>query len=187
MAYHAEHDRIRALLPDGFVSLRPVLRINVEARGEKEVYVEFNTPVTRDGFHGWLNICNWLFPAAAAIFSDNGGIDLHTGILDINFAPVGIGGGCPAENNNDGCIFFGKEEYVRHPESISANKEFCDCEFRWKFDSDCAHGKSIGKTLPAFSEEVKNIYPKRAFTPENAAAIPCDMVLGSYMVEFERL
>ncbi len=32
MAYYAEQDRLRALLPEGFVSLRPVLRINAEVR-----------------------------------------------------------------------------------------------------------------------------------------------------------
>ena len=32
MAYEAEQDRLRALLPEGFVSLRPVLRINAEIR-----------------------------------------------------------------------------------------------------------------------------------------------------------
>ena len=31
MAYGAEQDRLRALLPEGFVSLRPVLRINAES------------------------------------------------------------------------------------------------------------------------------------------------------------
>ena len=35
MAYGAEHDRIRAILPDGFTSIRPVLRINAEIRDEK--------------------------------------------------------------------------------------------------------------------------------------------------------
>lgn len=42
MAYGAEHDRIRAILPDGFTSIRPVLRINAEIRDEKFGYVEFN-------------------------------------------------------------------------------------------------------------------------------------------------
>ena len=37
MAYEVEQDRLRALLPAGFVSLRPVLRINGEIRrGPKE-------------------------------------------------------------------------------------------------------------------------------------------------------
>ena len=52
MAYEAEQDRLRALLPEGFVSLRPVLRINAEIRNGNEGYVEFNTPVERDGVRG---------------------------------------------------------------------------------------------------------------------------------------
>ena len=43
MAYYAEQDRLRALLPEGFVSLRPVLRINAEVRDGVQGYVEFNT------------------------------------------------------------------------------------------------------------------------------------------------
>ncbi len=35
MAYGVEHDRLRAILPDGFISPRPVLRINAEIREEK--------------------------------------------------------------------------------------------------------------------------------------------------------
>lgn len=44
MAYKVDQDRVRALLPEGFQSLRPVLRINAEIC-EGEVYIEFNTPV----------------------------------------------------------------------------------------------------------------------------------------------
>lgn len=46
MAYKVEQDRIRAILSDGYSSLRPVMRINTEIRqsGSREfVYVEFNT------------------------------------------------------------------------------------------------------------------------------------------------
>lgn len=32
MAYGVEHDRLRAILPEGFTSLRPVLRFNAEIR-----------------------------------------------------------------------------------------------------------------------------------------------------------
>ena len=32
MAYRVEQDRLRAMLPEGFVSLRPVLRFNAEIR-----------------------------------------------------------------------------------------------------------------------------------------------------------
>ena len=35
MAYGAEQDRLRALLPEGFASLRPVLCINAEVRDGK--------------------------------------------------------------------------------------------------------------------------------------------------------
>ena len=59
MAYEIEQDRIRAMLPEGFVSLRPVLRINTEIRDEIVLYIEFNTPVEADGRRGWLNIGNW--------------------------------------------------------------------------------------------------------------------------------
>ena len=49
-----------------------------------------------------------------------------------------------------------------------------------------AHGVSIGKTLPAYPTETEHIYPKEAFTAENAAKIPCNQVLGTYVVKFER-
>ena len=35
MAYGAEQDRLRALLPDEFSSIRPVLRLNAEVRDGK--------------------------------------------------------------------------------------------------------------------------------------------------------
>lgn len=61
MAYGIEQDRIRAILPQGFQSLRPVLRINGEIRDGKEGYLEFNTAVEKDGVKGWLNIAFWDF------------------------------------------------------------------------------------------------------------------------------
>ena len=75
---------------------------------------------------------------------------------------------------------------LKKPETITENKEFCDCTFRWKFTENDAHGISIGKTLPAYSEEQKTIYPREAFTAENAAKIPCRQALGTYKVIFER-
>lgn len=59
MAYGVEQDRLRAVLPDGFMSLRPVLRVNAEVRDERTGYVEFNTAVEKDGVRGWLNIGYW--------------------------------------------------------------------------------------------------------------------------------
>ena len=61
MAYGVEQDRLRAFLPEGFVSLRPVLRINGEIRtnGMETYYLELNTPVEARGKRGWLNVAHW--------------------------------------------------------------------------------------------------------------------------------
>ncbi len=183
MAYGVEHDRLRAVLPDGYESLRPVLRINAEIADEKTGYLEFNTAVKKDNFKGWLNIGFWNdIPFEKheniVIFRNN--------YIEISFRRVGAVGSCPAEKDNGGCFFIADSTYLRKPEKINAHKEFCDCEFRWIFDSDCAHGVSQGKTLPAIPCETKKIYPEQGFTVENAAKIPCEQVLGTYAVDFER-
>lgn len=61
MAYGVEQDRLRAFLPEGFVSLRPVLRINGEIRTDETetCYLELNTPVEARGKRGWLNVAHW--------------------------------------------------------------------------------------------------------------------------------
>lgn len=58
MAYEVEQDRLRALLPAGFVSLRPVLRINGEIRRgpEETAYLELNTPVEGAWETGLLDV-----------------------------------------------------------------------------------------------------------------------------------
>ena len=38
MAYGVEQDRLRAILPDGFASLRPVLRVNAEVRDARDMW-----------------------------------------------------------------------------------------------------------------------------------------------------
>lgn len=53
MAYGAEQDRLRALLPEGFASLRPVLRINAEVRDGKTGALEFNTAAEKADNRGW--------------------------------------------------------------------------------------------------------------------------------------
>ena len=95
-------------------------------------------------------------------------------------------GSYPAEKDNAGCFFPGERETLRLPEEISACKEFCDCSFRWRFTENDAHGASIRKTLPAIASEPKTRYPKKPLTAQNAAEIPCEQVLGSYVVRFER-
>ena len=106
--------------------------------------------------------------------------------LTISFTGVGIEGGCPAEKDNVGCYYLKDGTFTLVPaEKITANKEFCDCEFVWRFAGG-AHGVSLGKMLPAIPEEETTHYEKAAFTVENAAVIPCTQVLGAYQVTFER-
>lgn len=183
MAYHVEQDRLRAILPEGFRSLRPVLRINAEIRDERAGYVELNTAVERDGNKGWLNIGCW----NGVPFARNGKtVTFQTDFLRIAFTGCAVAGGCPAEKDNAGCYFIGETISLKAPESITANKEFCDCSFSWRFTAGDARGVSIGKTLPAYPEDVATMYPKEEFTPENAAKIPCIQVLGTYCVKFDR-
>lgn len=187
MAYGIEQDRVRAMIPDGYESLRPVLRINAEIMDEKEVYVELNAPVAHDGKRGWLNIANWNSADDDLHFQRDGKlVRISSPFLTIEFTGTGIEGGCPAERDNDGCFFIGGDMMFRPSETITAHKEFCDCEFAWHFHTDDAHGRSEGKTIPAFHEEAKTEYPRCPLIAENAAAIPCRQVLGCYSVMFER-
>lgn len=147
MAYEAERDRLRALLPGGFVSLRPVLRINAGIRDDLTGYVELNTSVEHEGCRGWLNVGHW----QDMPFARQGKtVIFRTDFLEISFTGVGTGGGCPAEKDNDGCFFLEDGLRLRKTECISSHKEFCDCAFRWQFTGADAHGVSQGKTLPAY-------------------------------------
>ncbi len=180
MAYSVEQDRLRALLPDGFTSLRPVLRINAEIAGDKAT-LELNTAAERDGQKGWLNIASW---SNVDFERKNQTTVFNLKELKISFALVGIKGSCPAEKDNCGTWFLPDCD-LRLPEVIKTEKEFCDCEFSWYFKNGTS-GKSLGKTLPAICTDIKNIYPKLTFSTENFAAIECEQVLGSYFVIFER-
>ena len=187
MAYEAEQDRLRAFLPEGYTSLRPVLRINGEVRhGQTETaYLELNTPVEAQGKRGWINVAHWDSRTDDLTFTrESKAVTFRTPFLTITYTPVGVEGSCPAERDNDGCFFPGDSF---HPaESITVNKEFCDCEFRWDYPDGKAGGKSTGVTLPAYPSEPKVQYPRVDFTAENAAAIDCNQVRGSYVVVFER-
>lgn len=187
MAYQVEQDRVRAMLPDGYESLRPVLRINTEIWDDQTAYIEFNAPVAHDGKRGWLNIANWTGEKDGVQFRREGKtIRITTPFFFLTYTGIGIEGSCPAENNNDGCFFIKHETVFRPAETIKNNKEFCDCEFAWCFHDGDAHGHSIRKTLPAYREEITSEYEKKPMTAENAAAIPCKMVLGTYIVRFDR-
>lgn len=180
MAYGVEHDRLRALLPGGYTSLRPVLRINGEVWEDGTACLELNTAVEREGFRGWLNIAHWEnVPHTRAGKT----VTFTLPALTIAFTGTSIQGGCPAEKDNAGCFFPGREPELRPAEVLSAPKEFCDCTFSWANGSG---GKSLGKTLPAIPTPVARVYPPVPCTAESAAAIPCIQVLGAYTVIFER-
>ncbi len=187
MAYRVEQDRLRALLPEGFRSLRPVLRINAEIRqgAEETVYLEYNTPVGGHGKRGWLNIAHWESPATALRYEKKENCTtFFAPFLEISYTGVGIVGGCPAERDNDGCFFA---DGFLPAEQIDANKEFCNCAFAWKFTKNDAHGISVdGKSVAAIPTEQLISYEKLPLSAENAAAIPCEQMLGSYRVAFER-
>ncbi len=183
MAYSVEQDRLRAMLPEGFTSLRPVLRVNAEIRAEQGGYVELNTAVERDGVRGWLNIAVW---EDVSFRRQEKTVTFRAGALEISFAGVGITGGCPAEKDNQGCFFLQDEDVtLREAEEIEERKEFCDCRFVWGVPGG-AEGESTGETLPAIPQERMVDYPRRELTAENAAVIPCRQVLGAYRVCFER-
>lgn len=187
MAYEADQDRIRALLPDRFESLRPVFRINAEIRDESKGYLEFNTAVQSGERYGWLNIACWDSEKDELFFERDGrNVTFTAPFLKIIYRPVGIQGSCPAEKDNDGCFFPGRTPELRPPEQIHENKEFCDCEFAWSFSDSDAHGISMGKTVSLFGTEPETIYQKQDLSAVNAAAIPCKQVAGAYMVSFQR-
>ena len=198
MAYGIEQDRIRAMLPDGYTSLRPVLRINAEIRNGKMLYLEFNTPVEADGRRGWLNIDNWKstnddVSFEKVITGDEGTgsgrretVHITSPFLKLSYTGTGIQGGCPAENDNEGCYYIGNDLEFRPAEKIEEPREFVDCEFEWTFNPGDAHGRSEGKTIPAYNTPEKTPYAKIELIAENAAAIPCQQVLGAYIVKFIR-
>jgi len=171
MAYEADHDQIRSILPEGYESLRPVLRINAEIRDDKVAYIEFNTPVAADGRKGWLNIANWKSTrdnisfertefTAGSQGSDT--VTFRTPFLEISFTGTGKEGGCPAESDNEGCYFLKYEKGIlrdtefRPVEKIDSGKEYCDCSFEW-------HTMDIP-----------------------TANIQCKRILGAYKVRFQR-
>ena len=195
MAYEIEQDRIRALMPDGFESLRPVLRLNAEIRTRvsdegKEIYfLEFNTPAEGLGRKGWLNIANWKSSYDDLICTRNetgSAVTFTAPFITLSFTGTGIEGGCPAETDNEGCFYLGSDVEFRPADAISGNKESCECEFSWNFHPGSAHGASEGKTIPVSSTPDAAEYEKKEMTAENAASIPCRRVLGAYKVVFTR-
>ena len=191
MAYGADQDRLRAMLPEGYESLRPVLRINGEIRrklGAETLYLEFNTPVAARGKRGWLNIAHWdSATTGLSCTAQDNATTFRAPFLEITFTPSGVTGGCPAERDNQGCFYPGQVPDFVPAEIITANKEYCKCAFAWHFDARSTQGVSVSSdSIPAIPTQPQTNYPPQALTAQNAAAIPCQQVLGAYMVTFER-
>ncbi len=192
MAYQVEQDRLRALLPEGYTSLRPVLRLNAEIRGAGEgletFYLEYNTPVAAFGKRGWLNIAHWESPETAVTCARSGkSVTFQSPFLQITYTGVGLQGGCPAERDNDGCFFLAGPVPFRPAEAIDQKKEFCDCAFQWRFTPSDAQGVSVGgKSIPALPTPPEKTYARQPLSPQAAAAIRCEQILGAYTVAFTR-
>ncbi|MGN0701745.1 MAG: hypothetical protein ACI4KL_00980 [Lentihominibacter sp.] len=157
MAYRADHEMIKELMPKGFESTRPVLRINVECYdGDDDWgYVELNTPVSLKGRKGWLNIAAWLEKPE---------------YMHLEFTPNGKVGGCPYETEEEGCFYWdyetGKYGFLE-AEKISESKEYCQCTLSWDLPP-----------ANAFYDDDERI---RRFL-----RLPVEEILGAYTVEFNR-
>ncbi len=182
-AYRVDHDRLRTIIPDGYKSLRRVLRINAEVNSNGEITIELNTPVERPGFKGWLNVASWSScnTSIHLLIGDDGAYEFTTPFLTLGFLPSGVFSECPAEKDSHGCIYLrdGKETLLTY-RPVAERKEFCDFSFHWRFSDGDSFGKSDGKMIAAPFEPVRHIYPSLACTPELAAKIPCLQVLGAY-------
>ena len=175
-----EQEGLRAILPEEFTSLRPVLRIHGEIRDGAGSYLS-STPLWKGRASGMADIGSWdrvpfMRAGKTTVF--------RTVLLEISFTGVSLAGGCPAEQDNAGCFF--RDGSFQAAEHVTANKEFCDCAFAWQLPGGVS-GVSIGRTLPALPTEVKTVYPRQACTVEHAAVIPYDQVLGTYKVTFDRV
>ena len=188
MAYQVSQDRIRAMLPQGFESLRPVLRINTEIRNEDVVYIEFNTPVEADGRRGWLNIDCWKSSSGDDLhFSRKGDrVEITAPFLSLSYQGIGATGGCPAEKDNEGCYFLKNDREFRPAEKIEADREFCSCGFQWRFHEGDAGGEGTGEMRAARAQEPEEKYDQLPLSAENAAKLTCFCVLGAYRVRFRR-
>ena len=190
LAYQAEQDRLRALLPAGVESLRPVLRINAELRGGPAgtVYLELNTPVAAFGKRGWWNVGRWESPAHPLTARQEGAATtFQAPFLTLTYTQTGAVGGCPAEKDNDGCFYpqEGEPRFVP-AEAITAPRAFCDVDFNGPLPRGCPGPQpEQGRPCRPFHPP-KVQYPRQPLTPQAAAAIPCQQVLGAYTVQFRR-
>lgn len=95
-------------------------------------------------------------------------------VLKLSHTPVGVEGGCPAENDNDGCFYQPgtEDENFQPAEKVEEKKEYTDCSFAWGVPS----GFMVGGEMDEM--EIPALF--------RAMQIPCDQVLGAYTVIFNR-
>ncbi len=196
MAYRGNHDEIKALLPKGFESLRPVLRINAEIltdskageQGATYSYIELNTPVAHAGKRGWLNLGNW------DSMSTNISVSRKT------------------ESVSDGCV---KTDADTDADELVSSRESTEFEFDLLKLAHTGTGKEGG--CPAESDNdgcfymdgdeeefrsAEKVTERKEYTDctfkwnvsedlppiplFRAMAIECEEILGAYSVAFER-
>lgn len=127
MACGVEQDRLSALLPDGFTSLRPVMRINAEIRSGGGCCLEPNTPVEFEGNKVWVIIA---FGERVPFERSGKAVVFKPDFLEIYFTGVGIEGSRPTEKDNFGRYFPGSPFALRKAEIIKSRKNFCVCSLR---------------------------------------------------------
>lgn len=208
-AYRVEQEALLGLLPPGYRSLRPVLRLNVELltqvqwlAGRAVHRVELVTPVEYRGKKGWLNLVTWEDDVDSVLAGrDIYGIpkcfaqmeirregeeltltarDHGFPFLTIAFHRAGVQGGCPKEADNEGTF------YPRWLPNV---------EDRGKADVDYTsfigvetieEGKEYCDCRFTWRQPTFQEMPAQYAMVEAICAVPCQEILGAYAVSFPR-
>ena len=169
-----EQDRLSALLPDGFTSLHPLMRINAEIRSGSGGCLEPNTPVEFEGNKGWVIIA---FGERIPFARSGKTVVFKPDFLEICFTGVGIEGSRPAEKDNIGRYFPGSPVTLRKTEIIKSRKNFCVCSLRRSFYD----GMSLSNPSRSGAERLR--CPLRAidFSFKTKRSIPCKKGCSFYL------
>ena len=210
MAYSADWDKIKKILPTGFNSLRPVLRINAELMenvdklaGRSFKRVEFNTPIEYEGKKGWLNLVTWENDCNSVIRDreiynipkmyaniqacKSGKVTTITAkydefeFLNIEFTGVGKIGGCPKENDNDG-TFHLKNILQCEDGFLRENTDNTKFVEVEKIDES----KEYCDCSFSWNKPEPKDYPLGYKMIEKICEIECKEILGAYVVNFDR-
>ncbi len=181
MAYSVNPEVLNAILPAGYASLRPWLRIDAEIREDHSSCLGLSTPVVRNGKRGWLVIDRWDDVPYACIEKV---IEFKTDFLEISFKRLGVNGHYRAGKDIEGYFSLDNPDELIPMPSIRTHKEYCDCVFKWTFSKSDASGSSDKR--PRRRGALQQVMPDIGtdFSAENVAKIPCDAVLGAFAVRF---